>query len=154
MRTKQEKHYCTCATCGHRHTTDLREIAMYKGLAQGLWAAYIWCRQKGTHEFSRRQVNQLMGQVAYSRFVDWVYFGGLVYKQGKGHYGLNMERCEQFFTNKLAIPTRLWKDPITKSIVEKTDYKTIREIPNITEFLDSDHQYIALYKQPAPGALL
>lgn len=139
----QEKNYHTCA-CGHKHIIDKREIALYQGMIKSLWSVYRWCKEKDIHEFRMRDVRHLVGQVGYTRFGDWVYFGGLVYKKGKSNYGINVERCEAFFRGESTIPSRVLKDPITKQI-EPLDYKTIKSIPEITEFLDKDKLYQARY---------
>ena len=109
----KEKQFCEkCGQC-----TSEREIALYRGLVTALWRVYKWCRQKGVHEFIRKDVKHLFtNENDTARFGDWVLFGGLVYKKGKGHYGLNLERCNDFFSGELAIPTRLWKNPVTGEI--------------------------------------
>lgn len=131
-----------CPTCGH--IIDKREIALYGGLVQSLWKVYRWCVEKERHEFEMKDIRDFLGQINYTRFGDWVMFGGLVYKTGKAHYGLNMERCDEFFKNKLAIPSRIWKDPMTKELT-KVDYKFAKEIPGLTKFLNEDGMYRARY---------
>ena len=136
----QEKN--RCPHCGQ--VIDKREIALYKGLVEALAEVYKWNREKGVHEFKMRDIRHLIGQVNYARFGDWVFFGGLVYKNEKAHYGLNMERCREFFAGRSTIPTRVWKDPMTGEI-EKCDYRTVRDIPGVVEFLNEKGLYEAKY---------
>ena len=136
-----------CPECGH--IIDKREINMFKGLATALWQVYKWCKEKGRHEFKMNEVRDMLGRNEYARFGDWVLFGGLVYKNSKAHYGLNMERCAEFFKGTLQIPLSLWKDPITGKVSEKGEYGTIHEIKGLITFLDDDYLYQAQYKPRA-----
>lgn len=79
-----------------------------------------------------------------ARFGDWVMFGGLVYKKGKGNYGLNIERCAAFFRGEYQIPTAIWKDPVSGELVGE-DYRTLREIPHLSEFLNEQGQFVPEY---------
>jgi hypothetical protein len=127
---------------------------MYKGLVWTLWQVLMWCERKGKHEFITKEAREVMGQVGYHRFGDWVYFGGLVYrpedengKKGKGRYGLNIERCHQFFAGTYKIPKAVWKNPVTGEI--RTDeYVTIEQLPHLVEFLNENDQFIAQYRNP------
>lgn len=94
-----------------------------------------------------RDARELLGAVNYTKFSDLVYFGGLIYKHGKAHYGLNMQRCDAFFRGKLSVHRFVWKDPITGDIERSDeDLVTIDGIPSIMQFLDEDGLYIAEYK--------
>lgn len=128
-----------CPTCGQNISP--RRITLYKGLADALYRVYEWCLKNKVHEFTRKDIKHLMlDENCTARFGDWVMFGGLVYKDGKGNYGLNLERCKNFFENKLSIPSTILKDPITQTL-EKTDYKTISEIQPLTDYLDVQGNY-------------
>ena len=132
-----------CPNCGH--IIDKREIALFNGMREALARVLKWCVEKKVHEFKRKDIEHLLldgNQKA--RFGDWVYFGGLVYKRGKGKYGLVINRCDDFFRNKISIPSRVWKDPITKEII-KVDYKFARDIPGLARFLGEDGFYKARY---------
>ncbi len=132
-----------CQYCGH--IIDKREIALFDGMVYALWRVFEWCLQKDIHEFDRKDIEQfLIGGNEKARFGDWVMFGGLVYKRAKGKYGINIERCNDFFANRLAIPSRIWKDPITGGL-DMVDYKKMREIPGLVEFLDENKNYKARY---------
>lgn len=136
----------TCPHCGQ--SINERQIGLFKGMVESLWQVYCWCVEKNRHEFERKDVKHLFSsENITARFGDWVFFGGLVYKHGKGHYGLNMERCEAFFGNKLAIPTLITKHPITKEI-ERYEPRLAKEIPSLMQFLDDDSRYVAMYGKP------
>src|SRR3990167_6152427 len=102
------KEVCPC--CGQ--SINKRQIGLFKGMAEALWNVYCWCVERNRHEFERKEIKHLFrNENITARFGDWVFFGGLVYKNGKGFYGLNMERCKEFFQGRLAIPTIVTKDP-------------------------------------------
>ena|SRR3990167_6369758 len=142
----------TCSCCGQ--SINKRQIGLFQGMVVSLWGVYCWCIDHNKHEFQRKEIKHLFKDENVSaRFGDWVFFGGLVYKEGKGHYGLNMERCAEFFKNRLPIATMVTKDPRTGEI-EKYDPRTIRQIPSLVEFLDSDNRFIVLYGEPTQAKLI
>jgi hypothetical protein len=134
-----------CPTCGS--IVSRREIALYRGLIVALYRVYEYVSLRGEgYRFTRKEIKHLLkSENDSARFGDLIFFGGLVFKEGKAHYGLNMERCREFFRNNLAIPTKIWKDPITNEL-EKTDYRKLRQIPSILEKLDAEGFYIANYE--------
>ena len=137
---KKEK----CHHCGS--IISEREIGLYRGLIKTLWRVFDWSESKNIHEFKRKDIKHLFNnENDTARFGDLVYFGGLVYKNGKGHYGLNMKRCDDFFSNKYKIPTAVWKNPITKE-TRCENYVLLREMPSILEYLDEDGAYISRYR--------
>lgn len=133
-----------CPRCGQ--TINNRKIVLYRGMVESLREVYLWCILNGRHEFTRKEIKHLLktdGQIA--RFGDWVYFGGLMYKGEKGMWGMNMERTRSFLTGRIAIPSVIVKDAITKEIIERIDPKVISQIKGIGQLLDSDGSYIAEY---------
>lgn len=135
-----------CPTCGQNISE--REIGLYAGMANALWRVFKWCEEKGVHTFERKDIKHLLlNENDSARFGDWVMFGGLVYKEGKGHYGLNMERCTQFFDNEYEIPTRIFKNPITGEL-RKEERRTVKQIPSILSMLNEDKEYIVRYGKP------
>lgn len=135
---QEEKHFCP--TCGQNITP--RRITLYKGLTDALYRVYEWCLKNNIHEFNRKDIKHLMiDENCTARFGDWVLFGGLVYKESKGNYGLNLERCQKFFENRLAIPSAIIKDPVTGSL-EHQDYRTISQIQPLTNYLDLNGEYV------------
>lgn len=136
-----------CPTCGQ--SVNRRQIPFYKGMVNALWNVFQWCEQNHRHEFKKREIKHLMDDVAISVFAYWRWFGGLVYNPDgvRGNYGLNMERCEEFFAGTLQIPVEIWTDPLTHE-VEAKDYRTIGNIPHLSEFLDQNKNFIARYQDP------
>lgn len=134
-----------CPTCGH--IVSERRIGLYKGMATSLWRVYQWCLEKRVHEFSRRDIRHLLAnENDTARFGDWVMFGGLVYKHGKGHYGLNMERCKKFFVGEYEIPLVIWKNPVTGEL-RKENYRMVNGIPSLMSMLNEKGEYVAQYRQ-------
>lgn len=140
-------HKQSCPTCGQ--SVNEREIGLFKGMVVSLYDIWQWCEEKNRHEFTRKEIKHLLksdNQIA--RFGDWVMFGGLVYKQGKGHYGLNMERTRDFFTGRSSIPTLIYKNPLTKEL-RKDRYRYVGQIPSLNELLTENKEFIAKYvEQP------
>jgi hypothetical protein len=142
-----------CPHCGQ--TINKREIALFSGMVKALFKVWQWCEEKGVHEFQRKDIKHLFKtENEVARFGDWVWFGGIVYKNGKGHYGFNVERIKKFFAGQLEIPVRIYKDPLSDEII-KSDYRTIKGIPHLVEFLDENNEFIARYggffpDSPAP----
>lgn len=135
----------TCPTCGQ--SVNKRQIPFYAGMVTALWRVYVWCGERRRHEFAKKEIKHLMGDVASAVFAYWRWFGGLVYNPDgiKGHYGLNMDRCEQFFRGNLEIPIEVWTDPLTHQI-EVTQKGKLGQIPKIKDFLDANSNYVAMYK--------
>jgi hypothetical protein len=138
-----------CTKCGH--ITDKREIALYKGLFEALGMVYEWCKKNNTHAFKMRDIRGLIGHNEYARFGDWVFFGGLVYKDEKAHYGLNMDRCEDFLFGSKIIPIAGWKDPITGEFTASR-WGNRNEVPGLNKFLDEKQMYRSKYTS-APVSL-
>lgn len=140
-----EKNYCVCK-CGHKHCIDKRQISLYAEMVTTLARIYKWCVENNKHEFQRKEIKHLLrSENDTANFGDWVYFGGLAYKVKKngvtlGNWGLNMERCEKFFSGQSVIATKVLKDPITKE-VEKFDYKHESDIEGLHKFLNENGLY-------------
>jgi hypothetical protein len=143
METMTEIKRCSC--CGQ--IISKREIALYRGLVVALCRVWKYVKQRGGgYNFTRKEVKHLFkNENDTARFGDLVFFGGLLFKESKAHWGMNIERCDQFFAGKYAIPTRIWKDPISGEIA-KEDYRFIQQIPTIIEKLNDEGFYIANYK--------
>lgn len=144
MRTENKQ---CCPTCGQ--SVNKRAIQLYSGMVKILMRVHKWCVEKGVHEFRRKDISHLLsGDSERARFSDWILFGGLIYRpEGEkkgGYYGMNMERVQAFLAGHLEIPTVILKDPLTGEL-EMTEKKTIYQIPNLTDFLDENQQYVAQY---------
>lgn len=140
MRKTKEKR--RCLACGH--IIERRQIALYSGLVYTLWRVFEWCKQKGRHEFQTKDIKHFFNLNSSARFGDLVMFGGLVYKDKKAHYGLNMARCEEFFAGRYKIPEWVLKDPITGNITQGPDI-TLSEVPHLDKFLNQDGEFRASY---------
>lgn len=141
----------SCPTCGQ--SVNERSITLYKGMVTTLWQVFQWCEQKHRHEFTKQDIKHLItSDVVSSTFAYWRWFGGLAYNPDgiKGHYGLNMDRCADFFAGKLRIPTVLWKNPLKKGdeMIRPDEYRYIHEVPSLAGFLDVNNNYIAKYRNP------
>ena len=137
-----------CKECGHTIRGN-RVISLYRGLITGLWEVFKWCEEKGIHEFEMSDIKHLLGKNEYARFGDLVMFSGLVYKRGKGNYGLNIDRCGAFFAGVEPITIELEKNPVSGELTPKRT-ALINEIPSLLTFLDDNWRYIAKYRNPLP----
>ena len=138
-----------CSECGR--ILAKREISLYKGLYRALVAVYKLCIEKKKHEFSMKEIRDLIGgHNEYARFGDWVYFGGLVYKKGKSHYGINIPRVEDFLFKDKKIQISGYKDPITREFTP-TRWGTKAEIPGLKEFLNAEGLFEAKYTEADLG---
>lgn len=135
-----------CPTCGQ--SVNKRLIPFHRGMVTALWRAYQWCEQNNTNEFTKKQVKHLFDDVMSSTFAYWRWFGGLVYNPSgvKGHYGLNMQRCEEYFAGKLEIPTVVFVDALTREITT-SHMATINGVPTLKRFMDENDNYVARYKK-------
>jgi hypothetical protein len=135
-----------CEHCGHL-ITGPRIISLYKGLLTALFDVFKWCEEKGKHEFEMAEVKHFLGKNEYARFGDLVMFSGLVYKRGKGNYGLHMVRCGAFFSGDEPITIEVEKDPRTGLITPKR-FAKINQIPSLVSFLDENWRFVAKYRKP------
>lgn len=114
-------------------------------MVTALWNVLRWCEKRNRMEFERKEIKHLFTNENQSaRFGDWLLFGDLVYRPAhatKGHYALNKERIEAFFSGKLKIPTVVFKNPITGNITAEQE-RFIGEIEKLTNFLTSDQEFI------------
>ena len=64
----------------------------------------------------------------------------------KGRYELNAKGCRMFFTGKASIPRAIYKNPLTKEVIADEQLITIKDIPAISDLLDTNQEYMARYK--------
>ncbi len=135
-----------CSHCGS--TLSLRSISLYRGMVEALWKVFKYTGERGSTRFTRKEIKHLLAgnENTTARFGDWVMFGNLIHKEGKGKYIINREYCEKYFLNEYQIPNTIWKDPISGEVVEREDYRYARDTKSIREFLDEDDMYVARYK--------
>jgi hypothetical protein len=131
--------------CPYCHQViEKREISLFKGMYEALAIAFDWCKQHDTYKFEMKNIRDLIGKNEYARFGDWVYFSGLVFKDEKGSYGLNLERVRGFLFEGKQICISGWKDPITGDFTPSR-WGSRHQIPGLTKFLDERGMYLSKY---------
>lgn len=138
----------TCPHCGS--IVSERKIVLDRTMVSAMWRVFKWCKEKNVHEFYTRDVAHLFSKTQYARFGDTIYFGGIVYKHAKAHYGLNMERAEAFFRNQLAVSRSIWKNSVTKAITKPEELIVMSQIPKLMTLMNDDGEYIANYRSSTP----
>ncbi len=133
--------------CPHcKRSLNPRGISLFDGMVTALLRVWIWCKQVKVHEFTRKDIKHLLkNDNEIARFGDWVYFGGLVYKYGRGKYGINMERADAFFKNKKKIPTTIYKHAITGKVIKRVNLRKAKDIPTLASLLDENQDFIVKY---------
>jgi hypothetical protein len=137
-----------CEKCGHQLSGN-RVISLFKGLIVGLFEVLKWCEMKNIHEFDMKDIRHLLDKNCYARFGDLALFG-LVYKRGKGLYGLPVERLGAFFAGVDPIAIELEKNPMSGELTQKR-WARIGEIPSLSAFLDENKRFIARYRKSENG---
>lgn len=142
MPTKVINKQC-CPACGQ--SVNEREIALFADLVTALIKVFDWCESHGKRNFTRKEIKHLFKNENQSaRFGDWIYFGEIVMRKTKGSYVLNRELAEEFFRNRLRIPSRVKKNPLTNKITVLQN-STIAEIKSLGEQLNRNSDFIARY---------
>lgn len=135
-----------CPYCGQ--TINKREVTLYSGMVKALVRVFYWCKKKGIHEFTRKDIKPIFNgkDNEIARWGDWIHFGnGMVYKpEGKGSWGLHMDRVAEFIAGKRQIPSKVLIDKVNDQ-TEYLDYKYISEVSNLSKFLDEAGEYIVKY---------
>lgn len=148
----------SCPECGQ--SVNEHEIVLNTALVKALFSVYKYCKEKNRHEWKRVEIDHLIpkGHV-YGNFGYWQWFStGLVYRptsyngrdlagQGKGYWGFNLERIEEFFAGKRQVYMRIWKNPL-KSEGDNLRFEEpgyIGDIPHISQFLDENKEFIVQY---------
>lgn len=127
-----------CPCCGG-NIAD-RIISLYRGLIEDMYKVYCWCGANKRHEFQMKDIRHLLTRNSYARFGDLVWFGGIVYKNGKAHYGMNMVRAKNFFHGFVAIPGQITINQITNQIEERR-FIHINEIKPLKELMTQEGLY-------------
>lgn len=130
-----------CPFC-NRNIKD-REESIYLELMVTLFKVYEWCRYKGKHEFTMKDIRHLMGPVNYSRFGNLDHYGGIIYKTEKqnGHFGMNLERAGEFFRGERDIPLKRMVSKVTGETVAETR-GFAKDLPKLKDYLDEHGDYI------------
>lgn len=134
-----------CQLCG-QNIKD-RSVALYQGLIDCLYKVYCFCGEKRVHEFRMKDIKHLLGKNEYARFGDLIRFGGLVYKpkgdteqSEKAFYGLNMERCKEFFSGQREIPVQITLNQLTNEILD-AKYVKVGNFPELSQMLTAQGFY-------------
>ena len=125
--------------CCQQNIKD-REISLYKALIEDLYKVYKWCGANARHEFEMKDIRNLLSKNSYARFGDLVWFGGIVYKHGKSHYGINMARAKEFFRGQRTIPGSITINQLTNSIESRKPVH-ISEIKPLSALINSEGLY-------------
>jgi len=130
-----------CPVCGS--TIKDRHVALFRKIIKALYRIYCWCGEHKCHEFSRKQIDHLIGKTEYARMGDLIRFGGIVYKPVKkrnGEFGLNMARAKAFFRGEYKIPVQITLNQITNEIIEAT-YAEVKDFPELYALLNAEGIY-------------
>lgn len=134
-----------CPCCGQ--IINEREMTLSKSMVKSLARVYIHAKETGKHEFSRKDIEHCFRTLTdKATFGDWIYFsGGMVYKpEGRGSWGINMERTAAFLKGEYRVPVRISKKKATKQVTVLEE-GTIKDVKDIGEFLTEQGDYIARY---------
>lgn len=135
-------HKQSCPQCGQ--SVNMREVQINAQQIRALYLIFKECQNKGVTSFTRKEVSKyLTTEPLVATFGDLKHTS-LFHKPAKGRYDLNIQRCEDFFSGKLAIPTKILKDPL-KRIATALEYSFIHEVRHIKEFLDENGEMIVRY---------
>lgn len=133
-----------CPTCGQ--SVNRRKIEVVADMVVAMRKVYMWCGEHRRHEFKRGEINHLLESGAqYSRFGDWVHFGGIFYKVKRGFWGLNMKRAKAFLHGESKINIAFWYDPLTKE-KEYTAEATVHEVSHIQPHLNDEFMFVPEYE--------
>ena len=127
-----------CPCC--RQNIKDRKITLYGSLIADFYKVYRWCGKKRRHEFQRKEINHLLSRNSHARFGDLIWFGGMVYKNGKSNFGINMKRTKAFFHNKAKIPGQVVINQLTNKIETRT-YIDLSKVKQLSALINKDGLY-------------
>ena len=87
-----------------------------------------------------------------ANFGYWVYFGGILYKRGRGNWGMNMKRARMFLKGQATINTEVVFDPLTGEH-KLSEQKYIYQLKGLKDFLDSAGNFVPEYLEMEEGRL-
>lgn len=149
------KHTCSC---GHVHTISLQSVTITKQMVGAMIDVFKWCEEKGIHEFKRKEISHITLRHGSHVNSNWGYVSwltGIFYHPDgkKGSWGIHRGRMIEFMhgIRKICVsatidPTKPKGDPNRKKMIR---YATINQIPNISELLDAEGDFIVKYERPA-----
>lgn len=128
-------------------TINNRQFTMFKDLAVALYDVWQWCiRNNRSTDIKRSEIKHLFKTENVSgRFGDLKYLmeecvGG----KKKGYYDFDLRKIGLFFSGKLSIPTEIIKNGKSNELT-LLKYRTIHDIPKISEFLTEKQDFIVRY---------
>lgn len=137
-----DKEVCPC--CGQ--TINQRQIVMFTGLVEALYQVWKWCiKNKRYKDIKREEFKSVFkNENSTGRFGDWKLFMPQYIYGKKGRYNFDVIGIEKFFNGQIEIPTIIMKRGKSGEFIYK-NYKNINQIPNITEFLTRENDFIVKY---------
>lgn len=132
-----------CPHCGQ--TINSYRITLNKSMVRVAYKLYVYLKSKNQQLFTRKEITECCQEVgtAYTMFGSWVYFGGLFYKEEKGHWGINFQRCDDFFHNRLSINSVLTKK--VKREYQLSDPVLCSEVKGVKAFLNDKNEWVSNY---------
>jgi hypothetical protein len=137
----------TCECCGA--TINTYEISLNTSMVRSLLRVMAHAERTGRLTFGRSEIAHcIKGSSENARFGDWVHFGGILFKpDGKGSWGINLLRAQDFVAGKTQIKIKGFKRENKPGLIEGSEeYGYIQDIPKIQQFLDENNDYIVRYK--------
>lgn len=160
IKLKQKtKNKISCPTCAR--ALNPRIIYISASFIKPLAQVYKWCEANNKWTVERKDIEHIIGKgsntTVSSNFHN-LRFTGLIRQPKKRYYEISRGRVEAFLRNEYAIPIKVlayWevtKDDNGKIINATVKYEpmqesetTMRNIPKITKYLDSEFEYIVQY---------
>lgn len=147
MAETKNREICSC--CGQ--TINRRELVLNKTLVRALVDVYEYCLRNNKYEFARKEVKSIFlhsgTETMGATFGDWIFFSsGLVFKHGRGHWGLNLDRVRLFLQGKMEVATRIAKRN-GQSEVEVLERGNVWSVKGIHELCNTAGEIIVNYRQ-------
>jgi hypothetical protein len=142
-----------CSHCGQ--TINRREIVLTKIMVNALYRIFQYCKvnkevEKNVAWFTREEIRPYLlkmgSETIVATFGDWKFLsGGMVLKQGRGNWGLDMVKADAFFRGKWNVPLRVAKKG-KSNIVEELERGSVWEVKGVEEFLTPEGQMTIFYR--------
>lgn len=147
-----------CPTCGQMVKEKPYHLMSF--MVKDLWKIYKYCKENNRHEFKRSELNIVLidskkgATNTGANFGNWLLFGrGMMYRptsykgrpvKGKGYWGFNLERIEDFFRGDWTVWLHCYKDPLK---LPPDNFRlegegTIRDIPHLADYLNEYQEYV------------
>lgn len=138
-----------CPHCGQ--TINRREITPTKIMVKALIEILTYCKTNKKTKFTREEIRPYIlhmgSETITATFGNWIYFGaGMIFKEGKGNWGLNIERVEKFLKGDWIIPLKVAKKGKSNDI-EVLESGTVWKIKGVQELMTPEGQFPIFYRQ-------